>query len=320
MRLTRLGAYFVCLLLMVVAAPSSAQDFRGRINGTVTDNTGAVLPGVTVTASSPALIQPQVQVTGAEAATASSRCPRASTPIDFELAGFQNVKREGIRVVINQTLTVDSSCRSRRCRRPSPSPAPRRSSTRPRRQMGTNFTKELLTEIPNAPRHLGRHGAGAGHPDDRVRRRRLAHRHADRLPLLRLRHAEPDQARRHRHHRRHRRQRRLLRLRQLRRVPGRRRGRGRRQLRRRRGAEHQRQVGRRSLHAALVQRLASASARSPTTCPTTSARANTRDEDGFFTRTPLDARQPDQDSSTTSTATSAARSGSRRRGSSTATA
>ncbi len=45
---------------------SAAQDFRGRINGTVTDNTGAVLPGVTVTATSPALIQPQVQVSGAE--------------------------------------------------------------------------------------------------------------------------------------------------------------------------------------------------------------------------------------------------------------
>ena len=49
-------------------APASAQDFRGRINGTVTDNTGAVLPGVTVTATSPALIQPQVQVTGARRA------------------------------------------------------------------------------------------------------------------------------------------------------------------------------------------------------------------------------------------------------------
>ena len=49
---------------LVTAVSSSAQDFRGRINGTVTDNTGAVLPGVTVTTTSPALIQPQVQVTG----------------------------------------------------------------------------------------------------------------------------------------------------------------------------------------------------------------------------------------------------------------
>ena len=52
-------------MALLWATPLVAQDFRGRINGTVTDNTGAVLPGVTVTATSPALIQPQVQVTGA---------------------------------------------------------------------------------------------------------------------------------------------------------------------------------------------------------------------------------------------------------------
>ncbi|MGE3889403.1 MAG: carboxypeptidase-like regulatory domain-containing protein, partial [Vicinamibacterales bacterium] len=60
-------SWLLCLCLALAwALPASAQEFRGRINGTVTDNTGAVLPGVTVTASGPALIQPQVQVTGAD--------------------------------------------------------------------------------------------------------------------------------------------------------------------------------------------------------------------------------------------------------------
>ena len=39
---------------------------RGRITGIVTDNTGAVLPGVTVTVAGPALIQPQTTVTSAD--------------------------------------------------------------------------------------------------------------------------------------------------------------------------------------------------------------------------------------------------------------
>ena len=65
MRLNKALLFCLCLTLAWVV-PTSAQDFRGRINGTVTDNTGAVLPGVTVTVSSPALIQPQVQVTGAD--------------------------------------------------------------------------------------------------------------------------------------------------------------------------------------------------------------------------------------------------------------
>ena len=74
----------LCLTL-VVASVSSAQDFRGRINGTVTDNTGAVLPGVTVTATSPALIQPQVQVTGADGEFRFLALPPGVYTVDFEL-------------------------------------------------------------------------------------------------------------------------------------------------------------------------------------------------------------------------------------------
>jgi len=44
-----------CVVLVAMAAGTAAmaQDFRGRLNGTVTDNTGAVLLGVTVSVSSP---------------------------------------------------------------------------------------------------------------------------------------------------------------------------------------------------------------------------------------------------------------------------
>src|SRR5688500_7142744 len=107
MRLNRLTVYCLCVALLAMAAPTLAQDFRGRINGTVTDNTGAVLPGVTVTATSPALIQPQVQVTGSDGSYRFIALPPGVYEIGFELGGFQSIKREGVRVVINQTLSVD---------------------------------------------------------------------------------------------------------------------------------------------------------------------------------------------------------------------
>src|SRR3954468_11900696 len=107
MRLNRLIMLCLCVTLLATAAPTFAQDFRGRINGTVSDNTGAVLPGVTVTASSPALIQPQVQVTSTDGQFRFQALPPGVYDVAFELAGFQNVKRAGIRVVIGQTLTVD---------------------------------------------------------------------------------------------------------------------------------------------------------------------------------------------------------------------
>src|SRR4029450_2922978 len=98
----------LCLVgLLATASVSAAQDFRGRINGTVSDNSGAVLPGVTVTASSPALIQPQVQVSGEQGDYRFVALPPGVYALTYERSGFQTVKREGIRVVIGQTLTVD---------------------------------------------------------------------------------------------------------------------------------------------------------------------------------------------------------------------
>ena len=75
-----LSAAVLCALFVVTPRLLHAQDFRGRINGTVTDNTGAVLPGVTVTVASPALSQPQVQVSGAER-TPSGRGITKMTPL-----------------------------------------------------------------------------------------------------------------------------------------------------------------------------------------------------------------------------------------------
>jgi Carboxypeptidase regulatory-like domain len=150
MRLNRLRFLCLCVVLLSAAAPTYAQDFRGRINGTVTDNTGAILPGVTVTASSPALIQPQVQVTGADGTYRIIALPPGVYDLNFELAGFQTVKRENIRVVINQTLAVDQQLNVATLQETvtvtGESPVVDTTTT----TMGTNFTKELLTEIPNA--------------------------------------------------------------------------------------------------------------------------------------------------------------------------
>jgi len=150
MRLNRLTVFCLCVTLLAIAAPTFAQDFRGRINGTVSDNTGAVLPGVTITATSPALIQPQVQVSGSDGSYRFIALPPGVYEIGFELGGFQGIKREGVRVVINQTLTVDQQMNVATLQETvtvtGASPIVDTSST----QVGTNFTKELLTEIPNA--------------------------------------------------------------------------------------------------------------------------------------------------------------------------
>ena len=51
-------------LTLAPAAVGRRQEIRGRITGVVTDNTGAVLPGVTVTVSGRRSFKPQTTVIG----------------------------------------------------------------------------------------------------------------------------------------------------------------------------------------------------------------------------------------------------------------
>ena len=79
------------------------------IIGVVTDNTGAVLPGVTVTATSPALQVPSVtSVTDERGEYRLSPLPIGVYTVLFELAGFQSVRREGVRLTVGFTARVDS--------------------------------------------------------------------------------------------------------------------------------------------------------------------------------------------------------------------
>src|SRR3989304_7170192 len=102
--------FLTCLFVAFALAlgSASAQELRGRIDGAVTDNTGGVLPGVTVTVSGPALIQPQVTVTGADGSYRFPALPTGVYTLGFELSGFQTVRREERRVVLATTITINT--------------------------------------------------------------------------------------------------------------------------------------------------------------------------------------------------------------------
>jgi carboxypeptidase family protein len=140
----------ILFFLASTAITVSAQEFRGRLTGTVSDNSGAVLPGVTVTAASASLIQPQTTTTGVDGTYRFQALPAGVYELTFTLPGFRTVKRQDIRVVINQTLTVNADMAvaslSESVTVTGQSPVVDTSTT----AVGTNFTRELLTEIPSA--------------------------------------------------------------------------------------------------------------------------------------------------------------------------
>lgn len=98
------------ILLLVVPSLAAAQTVSsttGALNGRVTDNTGAVLPGVTVTISSPSLMGARTASTSEDGQYRFPAIPPGEYSITYELAGFNTVRREQIRVTLGFTATVN---------------------------------------------------------------------------------------------------------------------------------------------------------------------------------------------------------------------
>ena len=88
------------LMLVLGASAAVAQQQTGEIYGRAADNSGAVLPGATVTVAGPALIQPRVAVTSESGTYRVPELPIGTYSVTFELAGFRSMVLQDIRVTI----------------------------------------------------------------------------------------------------------------------------------------------------------------------------------------------------------------------------
>ena len=97
------------VLALAVGVPSTmeAQTGDGSVRGSVKDEQGAVLPGVTVTATSPALLTPVTGVTDASGYYRLLNLPPGTYIVSAELAGFSTFRREGLLMRAGLTITVD---------------------------------------------------------------------------------------------------------------------------------------------------------------------------------------------------------------------
>src|SRR5205814_7197909 len=104
----RRAGTLACLVLLACAGSALAQVSMGEVFGKVTDGTGAVLPGVTVTLSGPALIQPQTTVTVESGAYRFPRIPIGTYSVAFELTGFKRSVRDGIIIQAGFNAEIDA--------------------------------------------------------------------------------------------------------------------------------------------------------------------------------------------------------------------
>ena len=87
-------------------AQGGGASSTGSINGKVADASGAILPGVTVTAASSSLMGVQTSVTNETGSYRFPALPPGTYSLTYELAGFNTLKRENIDLALGFTATV----------------------------------------------------------------------------------------------------------------------------------------------------------------------------------------------------------------------
>jgi hypothetical protein len=109
MQLWRLAALAVAVGLVCLPTEALAQAAGSTITGVVRDTSGGVLPGVTVEAASPALIEKvRSVVTDAEGLYRLVDLRPGEYTVTFTLPGFNTFRREGMTLPANFTATVNA--------------------------------------------------------------------------------------------------------------------------------------------------------------------------------------------------------------------
>jgi hypothetical protein len=104
----RFTTLLAALALALGATTAWAQSQTGEIFGKVTDASGAVLPGVTVTLTGPSLLQPQTATTSETGTFQFPRLNVGTYNVRFELSGFKTIIKENIEVTVGFSANVST--------------------------------------------------------------------------------------------------------------------------------------------------------------------------------------------------------------------
>lgn len=95
---------FIAILMLMV--PAYSQEFRGTISGTVTDSTGAIVPGTIVTATGPQLTYKAV--TGSNGQFLIPFVQPATYTVKIAHNGFKTEERTNVIIDISTRFNLKS--------------------------------------------------------------------------------------------------------------------------------------------------------------------------------------------------------------------
>ena len=150
----RLISAFVLILSVAVSAAAQSTAINGTIEGTVMDEQGAVLPGVTVTVTNLDTGDTPRRRHQRERALPRAAAAARHLPRRRRAAGLQEVRADRHHAARRADGGDQHQAgRSARCRRPSPSPPIRRWSTSARSSGGRTLTEAEIKTLPLTSRN-----------------------------------------------------------------------------------------------------------------------------------------------------------------------
>jgi hypothetical protein len=136
------------LMILALSVPAYAQRTTGIIIGTATDESGAVLPGVTVTLKSEAVPGTPSTVTTESGVYRFPALPPGTYELTFTLSGFSTITRQQIPVGVGQTVEINAQMKvsslAETITVTGESPVVNTAST----QVSTNYNREWVENAP----------------------------------------------------------------------------------------------------------------------------------------------------------------------------
>ena len=136
--------------ILALCAGSAHAQGMGSIFGKVTDPSGGILPGVTVTVTGSGLQRPLVAVTGASGTYQFPSVPIGTYTVTFELNGFKRAARPGVVIETNFNAPIDQKMEIGQVSEEMTITAAAPVVDTKKTTTGATFNKEILENIPTA--------------------------------------------------------------------------------------------------------------------------------------------------------------------------
>ncbi len=141
-----IALFALLFALLVPTVPAWAQVDHGTVTGTITDSTGAVVPGVQITATNPSTGAQFKSVSNGAGIYTLPNLPIATYSIHYDKPGYAGFDRSGVAIQVQQRAQIDVHMQvGSETQTVTVNATPE---LQTQTELGTNLTSQVVTDLP----------------------------------------------------------------------------------------------------------------------------------------------------------------------------